>query len=332
MINGRLRARLLLSLLLGLAAAIGLAGYGDFSKVGGALGHFRWEFIPVILALTLFNYALRFLKWHYYLGVAGIRGVGFWDSFNFFFAGLAMTVTPAKIGEWLKSYLLRERYGAPISQSAPIVMAERVTDGYGMIILSLAGLVLFHNGWIFMLVVTLIGVAIAGMFRYRPVQGLTLQIAARTPVVKRHVRFIEEFFMSAFTLFSPKVLLISVLLGVVSWLGEGIAMYYVLRGLGMPHSTELVVQGVFILSTTTLAGAVLLLPGGLGVAEGGITGLSQVLVGLSKEAAAAGTLIIRICTLWFGVAAGLVALLILAKRLPNARFEPEKRAGAKATS
>jgi uncharacterized membrane protein YbhN (UPF0104 family) len=65
----------------------------------------------------------------------------------------------------------------------------------------------------------------------------------------------------------------------------------------------------------TLASALLLTPGGLGVAEGGITGLSQVLLDLPKSEAAVGALIIRFGTLWFGVIVGLVALAIVSRRL-----------------
>ena len=104
------------------------------------------------------------------------------------------------------------------------------------------------------------------------------------------------------------------MIGVVSWLGEGIALYFVFLGLGAENSFELAVQGIFILSVANIAGGVLLVPGGLGVSEGSITGLAQTLVGLGREAAATSALLIRLGTLWFGVALGLVALLMLTKR------------------
>jgi uncharacterized membrane protein YbhN (UPF0104 family) len=77
----------------------------------------------------------------------------------------------------------------------------------------------------------------------------------------------------------------------------------------------LFVKAAFILPIASLAAAVLFTPGGLGVAEGGITGLSQVLVDLSKSTAAVGTLIIRFGTLWFGVVIGLAAFALLSRRL-----------------
>lgn len=312
---GNLRSRLIFSILLGLAVVVGLLAYGNFAGVAGELKDFRWSYVPIILGLTLFNYALRFAKWDYYLRLTGIARVPRWDSLLIFFSGLSMTITPGKIGEWLKSYFLRERYGAPVSRTAPIVVAERLTDGFGMILLSAGGLILIQRGWVVLVVAAILGSMLVTAFRYRPVVRGSIGLITRIPFARRHTRFIVEFYQSAFVLFSPRALTIGIAIGFVSWLGEGLAMYYVLRGLGAENGWELVIQGIFILSITTLAGAVFfVVPGGLGVTEGGITGLSQVLTGLSREAAAAGALLIRLCTLWFGVGLGVLALVVLLRR------------------
>ena len=49
--------------------------------------------------------------------------------------------------------------------------------------------------------------------------------------------------------------------------------------------------------------------------EVGIAGLSRELIGLTRESAAAATLLIRLCTLWFGVAIGVIAMAIMVGRL-----------------
>ena len=60
----------------------------------------------------------------------------------------------------------------------------------------------------------------------------------------------------------------------------------------------------------SLAGALSFLPGGLGVAETSMTGLIRVLGDVPKAAAAAATVLIRLSTLWFAVAIGLVGLAV----------------------
>lgn len=318
---GGLRTRFLLSLAFGVTVVIGLFLYGEFSGVASSIGDFRWSYLPVILGLTLFNYTVRFFKWQFYLKVSDIRGVPFFESVLIFCSGLAMTITPAKLGEWIKSYYLRTRHGIDPSRSAPIVLAERMTDGFGMILLAAGGLFLFRQGWLFVIAVSLLGAFVVAVFRFRPFSAWTVALAEKIPFLRRHTGFIAGFYETAFTLFSPKVLALSVAMGVVSWLAEGIALYYVFLGLGAENSWELAVQAIFILSVVTLAGAVLLLPGGLGAAETGITGLAQTMVGLGRDAAAASTLLIRICTLWFGIAVGVVALVALS-RMPNRFQEP----------
>jgi uncharacterized membrane protein YbhN (UPF0104 family) len=63
-----------------------------------------------------------------------------------------------------------------------------------------------------------------------------------------------------------------------------------------------------------------MLPGGLGVAEGSLTGL-LVALGTSLPDAAAATLVIRAATLWFAVALG-AGTLALAFRGSPAMAEP----------
>jgi uncharacterized protein (TIRG00374 family) len=164
--------------------------------------------------------------------------------------------------------------------------------------------------------------------RYRPFANWLVGISKHVRFLRRHRRFIAGFYRSAFLLFSHKALVIAVTIGFVSWLGEGIALYYVLRGLGAENSFDLAVQGIFILSITSLAGAVLLLPGGLGVSEGGIAGLTKALTSLSREASATAALLIRVCTLWFGVALGLLALLAVSRRAAVVAKEPAQAAPA----
>src|SRR3990172_343903 len=142
-----LRTKLLVSLVFGLLVVLVLMVYADFSRIVDEFGRFRWAYVPAILALTMLNYVLRFVKWDYYMRLVGTRNVGRLDSFLLFFSGLSMVMTPGKVGEWLKSYLLREISGVPISRSAPIIIAERLTDGVAMGLLALGGLLLFQIGW-----------------------------------------------------------------------------------------------------------------------------------------------------------------------------------------
>ena len=106
------------------------------------------------------------------------------------------------------------------------------------------------------------------------------------------------------------------LLSVGSWFFEVLAFYLTVIGLGVDASVDTLLKAAFILPIATLAAAIVVIaPGGLGVAEGLLTTLSISLFGLPKGPATVATVIIRIATLWFGVAVGLVSFGILTRRL-----------------
>jgi uncharacterized protein (TIRG00374 family) len=63
-----------------------------------------------------------------------------------------------------------------------------------------------------------------------------------------------------------------------------------------------------------MIGSASLLPGGLGAAEGTVAGVLDVVAGQPRDGAAAATLLIRVCTLWFGVALGATSLVCLSVR------------------
>lgn len=321
---GNIRNRLLVSIFLGILVFVGLAAYGDFRDVRHSLGEFRWELFPLVLLVTMGNYLLRVVKWEYYLRQIGVRGLGLVDSFLIYFSGLGMTVTPGKVGEWLKSYLLKEVHGTPVTRSAPILLAERMTDSLALLIIAGAGVIFFgHDTWPIVVVIG-VGSAIAiGISRHQPASRGLLGLLARFPFVGRFAPRFEELYESTYLLMEPRGVLLMTGLSVSSWFFEVLAFYLTLVGLGVDGSADTLLKAAFILPIATLAAAVLLTPGGLGVAETGITSLSQELLDMSKSAATVGTLIIRIATLWFGVALGLIAFAVLTRRLGGMAKAPE---------
>src|SRR5262245_10188484 len=322
-----LRRKLPLGLALGAAVALGLGIAGDAPRVAAALASFRWELLPVILALTLVNYLVRFVKWQLYLRLIGAPPIPSGDSFLLFFSGLAMTITPGKVGEWLKSYLLRERYGVPISVSAPIILAERLTDGVAMLLLALGGLLAYGYGRELLALIGLGALALVLVTQVPAAQGLALAVAGRLPVVRARVGHLRAFLESSRRLLALGPLLLAIGMGVVSWGAECVAFYLVLVGLGVGGGAGLLLPAAFVLASATSGGSASMLPGGLAVAEGGITGM-LLLLGITPDRAiaAAATLLIRAGTLWFGVVVGVIALTLLARRAPELGGSPREAA------
>jgi len=310
-----LRSKLLISVLFGVVVFAGLSIYADLSDVLHSLRDFNWVLLPLILTLTTANYAFRFVKWEYYLRLIGVRNLSKRDSFLVFFSGMGMVITPGKVGEWIKSYLLREVHGTPIARSAPILIAERFTDSVALLLIAAAGVFVFGNLWpVFVIVAVGLG-AILFVARHRPTASVLIAFGHRVPLLKRFVPQFEEFYESSYVLLSPRATLEMSALSAISWFFEVLGFYFTLVGVGEAATAKLLLHSAFILPIATLASALLFTPGGLGVAEGSIQALCQTLVDMSKSSAAVATLIIRFGTLWFGVIVGLIAFGILSRRL-----------------
>ncbi len=329
----RIRNRLLISMLLGIAVFAGLLLYGDIRKVGDGFRAFRWELMPLILAVTCGNYLLRFVKWQYYLRQVGVEGLARRDSFLIYFSGLGMTVTPGKVGEWLKSYLLKEMHGTPVSKSAPILLAERLTDSLALLFIAGVGIIVFgHNTWPIVVVIGAGSVVAVALSRHRPAAQGILRGVGRLPLANRFVPHFEQFYESTYVLMQPAGVALMTALSIGSWFFEVMAFHLTLVGLGIDNSWDTLFKAAFILPISTLAAAVLLTPGGLGVAETGITALSQDLLDMTEGEAVAGTIIIRIATLWFGVVLGLAMFALLTRRLTAEGHRLEVEPSAPRTS
>jgi glycosyltransferase 2 family protein len=298
--------RLLPGLILGSVVLIGLALLGDLREVSRLLLQFKWGYFLAALALTLVNYTLRFFKWHFYLSQVGVRGLSWWQSLRLFVAGFPLAVTPGKIGEALKGVWLNRMSGLPVGRGVSVVLAERISDGLAVLILSTLGVFAYPQYWpVFGLILgTLVIIIIVSQIR--PLALFFLDIAERIPVVKGIAPGLREFYEGSFALFRPGALLLAVGLGTISWLAEGIGFYLILLGLGVAPGTELLVLSIFILSFSTAVGAASALPGGLGAAEISIAGMLALMINESPAISTSATLLIRLATLWFGVVLGLI--------------------------
>jgi glycosyltransferase 2 family protein len=302
----KLRNRLLIGLGLGILVMLGLAFWSDLSSLEQVLSRFRWEFFPLALVCTLFNYLLRFFKWHYYVRRIGARDLPASDSARLFVAGFPLAMTPGKVGEALKALWLSEWGGVPFSRGLPVVLAERFSDGLAVLALAALGIFSFPDLWPAFLITLAVLLGVVVLSQIRPLMHAILQALERLPVVGSRIQPLREFYEAGYRLLQPRPLLLAVALGTVSWLGEGIGFYLILLGLGIPASASLLPSAVFALAVSTLVGSASALPGGVGAAEASLTGLLLLTVTTDHAAAGAATLLIRLATLWFGVCLGLI--------------------------
>ena len=306
-----LRRKFLYSLVIAPLVYIGLALYSDWGELTSALQTFPWMWLAPVITLTLVNYIGRCLRWHWYLRLLG-SSISFRDSVRTFGVGMLMVMTPGKAGEFLKPYMVRNVAGTPMSVTAPVILGERMLDGMAMLILAAAGLFVFPNTTarlVAALVLTAFVLFIV-VVQVRPLALWFLAVGERLPVVKRFATHLHSFYESARIVFGLRNLLFALTIGAICWAAEGVAYYVVLLGFGAPASGGTLLVAVFIFCMSTVIGAAVAMPGGLGGVEGSLVALTVQLVALSAAEATAAALLIRFCTLWFGVLIGVVSFAL----------------------
>lgn len=304
-----IRKKLIPGLLLGVLVMVGLALLGDLRQVEKSILQFDWRMFPLALLLTLCNYTLRFFKWHFYINQIEARSLTLAESLRLFVAGFPLAVTPGKVGEVLKAVWVNRKTGVPVARGISVVVAERISDGMAVLMLSVAGVIAYPRYWPAFVAVLVLLLSIIIVSQIRPLALSVLGVMEHLPVVRRFASGLREFYEGSYMLFKPWPTLLAVSLGTVSWLGEGVGFYLILLGLGLPASLQLASTAVFILAFATVIGAVSTLPGGLGAAEASIAGMLTLLVGIEPALATTATLLIRLATFWFGIALGIVAWL-----------------------
>ncbi len=293
-----------LSFLFGFMVILVLLFLADVRKVAFTLRTFRWEYVPLILGFTLVNYGLRFVKWHYYVRLLGIEHISVVDSARVYFSAFFMVMTPGKLGEFFKAYLLGRITGTSVAVTAPMVVAERITDGVSMTLLAMLGLITYPQATLGVALSFLALCAFIALIQVRPLALRLLVWGERLPGLRSFSHAFYEAYQSAYRLFRWDALFIATVLGLISWGSEGVAFYLVWRGLGIPGSLTLLSQAIFIMAFGIIVGAVSALPGGVGAAESSMAGLSFLLIAHEETIAIVGTLLGRIFTLWFGVLLG----------------------------
>ncbi|MDE0719507.1 MAG: lysylphosphatidylglycerol synthase transmembrane domain-containing protein [Dehalococcoidia bacterium] len=285
-----------------------LVGYGDFGSTIDEIGNLPISYLLAGLGLALSNYLLRFLRWAFYLKVLKIEAPVDISALVFL-SGLAMSITPGKAGELVKCYLLNSKTQVPVSRSAPVVVMERLTDVISVIILGLTGFVLLPVPVIVVLAVALVVSVIGLMFA---LSRHTLRLTG-LPILSKWSELLRDSQEGFKELAAPRVMVVGVAIGAVAWFAEGLALWVILRGIGSEID---LVRALPIYAAATLVGAVTALPGGLVGTEGSMLAFLQQ-SGVTRAGASAGTVLIRLVTLWFAVLVGLLALLAL-RRIPAA--------------
>jgi uncharacterized protein (TIRG00374 family) len=282
--------------------------YADFSDLLIAIRHFNWIYFILMIILTTIAYFIRFLKWNFFLKSVDVH-LNLKDNLFVFFSGLGMIITPAKVGEIWKGWLIKDINGESLSKTIPVVIIDRVTDLIGLIILSALGILYYKEGSYILLILIVLFIGFFVAIKSKKISGKIISILEnRAGKYSKDVKSMHKTFEK---LMNPKNMTLMSFLSAFAWFFECLALFFVIIGFGESIS---VLISTFVFSFASLAGAVSMIPGGLGVAEATFSGLLQYF-GLTSTISVGVAIIIRFGTLWYGAILGFMVYLLFKKRI-----------------
>ncbi len=294
------------SILIGIGLYLLVSLYTGWQDIVSVFIKVGWLGLLIALALSMVNYVLRFVRWQMYLGHLGYC-INTLISWEIYLSGFALTTTPGKAGEAIRSMYLK-KHAVPVSSSLAALVSERLSDLIAIVVLSCFGLWQYPNAKLPVLLTVFFILGFLLVMIYRPILiKIDDFIENKDNKFYRIVRKIINIMQQMQSCYSPMTLMITTVISVIAWGAEAFALYLLLIWLGFDVSLGF---SVFVYAISMLAGALSFLPGGLGGAEAAMVSLFM-LKGIDLKTSVAVTIFIRCTTLWFAVILGIGALMNL---------------------
>jgi uncharacterized membrane protein YbhN (UPF0104 family) len=304
-----------------IAAAITLIiVLGDIDGARSELSDVRWLPLILMVVIATGSYCVRFARWHRLLSIAAGSAGGYWRSFVAFASGSLLIFTPGRVGEAAKSVYARALSGVPISASLPVILAERINDVAVMVLLAVVGLLIFGaTGELAALVIGLAAPLTVAAGLYVLFRLVVKSVSGRGPFGL--YAFIRTSRSSVLSMLGRRALTENFALGMIAWSLEVAVFYLAMVAVGEPWGGESFLIALAIYPLASLAGALSMLPAGIGVTEGGLAGLAVAVAGMDGDVALAATVLARAAILGGVVVIGLMMLPVPSRLQRSARLE-----------
>ncbi|HEU5012910.1 MAG TPA: lysylphosphatidylglycerol synthase transmembrane domain-containing protein [Roseiflexaceae bacterium] len=279
-----------------------------------------WLFLLGFLVFYA-TFPIRAFRWRILMKNAGIpvqEGRHSWASMPalleyLYLSWFANCIVPAKLGDAYRGYLLKHNGGVSFSRTFGTIFTERLLD---MIVLfallvisawSVFGASLPPNAkWVFALGLVLVIIIVMGLAAMR-----FLSPFIRRVVPQRVEPMYASFEAGTLGALKPRSFPLLFVLTSLVWLGESLRLFLVIEAMG--GLSMRLPSVIFVALMGSLLTTIPATPGGLGVVEGGVTGVLSALFGIAAPVAAAVAVLDRVINYWSIVVGGLI-VYVFSKR------------------
>ena len=286
----------------GLYAAFFIAS--DISTISDKISSFKIEFLPIIISLVTCSWFVLLARWHLLLRNAKIF-IPVKDSFLILMSGFALTIIPGKVGELVKSQLLKTKFGIARSKTVPIVILEQFYTAVGIVTLSFFGIWYFELGVYVLGFFTAALVFVFVLLSSRKAFNKIVSVFAKRRFTSKFVEPLLSSYDAITNGIRGPITLYASGLSILFWLIEAITIYFILLAFGVEVIEFLTVIPTY--TTSIMLGILSFLPMGVGVVEGSLASFFS-LQGIEVSLSLTLVVIIRLFTRWYSVVAGFVAL------------------------
>tara|TARA_B100000029_G_scaffold514915_1_gene619599 strand:+ start:3417 stop:4358 length:942 start_codon:yes stop_codon:yes gene_type:complete len=296
------------SIFLGIIAIIALYAIflimSDVQIISEKINNFNQEYLLFILPLIPLSWGILFLRWHFLLKnsemVAPYR-----TNFLIFISGFALGITPGKVGELIKSQLLKDKFNFPRTKSAPIVIVEKFYDFFAIAIISFFGLWFFEPSLYVFLFLASVIIIFYLLTSSEKVFLKFLSVAQRIKFLKNFTEQLPESFTIIKNSTRNRIFPLSLSLSIAFWFTESVIAYLVMLSFDVDILDTLEFFSIYI--TSIILGVISFLPLGIGVVEGSLVGFLT-MHGIEFNIATTLVVFIRLFTRWIAVSVGFIAL------------------------
>ncbi len=287
---------------IGLYAAFLIAS--DINTISSKIIDFKIEIIPVILLLVTSGWFVIFFRWHLLLRNAKIF-IPIKDSFLILASGFALTIIPGKVGELVKSQLLKTKFGIARSKTVPIVILEQFYTVIGIVMLSFFGIWYFELGVYVLGFFTAVLVFVFVLLSSRKSFNKIISLLEKRKFTSKFVEPMSSSYDAIKNGIRGPITLYACGLSMLFWLLEAISVYFILLGFGVEVIGFLAIISTY--TTSIMLGILSFLPIGVGVVEGTLTSFLTI-YGIDVSLALTIVIVIRLFTRWYAVSFGFIAL------------------------
>ncbi len=111
----------------------------DFKQLGAALCSVDYRFVLLAVVLTFVSYFLRAVRWHYLL--ISEKNIPLKSLYPATIIGyMANNLLPARLGEFIRAYVLAEREGLETPKVFASLVIDRLCDGFTVLLMLMATL------------------------------------------------------------------------------------------------------------------------------------------------------------------------------------------------